>query len=185
AVFWDAVLATRDLLKFEFFFEPREEFRATIAAELAYQDRDWEMRLAERPKGARELLEQNRPLTAHTVLRSFIEAYGVVAAPLVRDESDEVEKRQFLAACLALGRQYQLQQRIRSPESLSKPFFANALELAANRGLVGPSSDRKARRAFLDEVRRTIRDIDVVESRVTDRIVTLLNSEPADSERAD
>ena len=46
ATFWDAVLAGRDLLKFEFFFEPREEFCAAVAAELAVPGPDWEQRVA-------------------------------------------------------------------------------------------------------------------------------------------
>ena len=74
-----------------------------------------------------------------------------MAATLVRHEGDELDERQFLADCLALGRQYQLQQRIHSPESLAKPLYANALQLAMSRGLVGaparsagPSSTRCA-----------------------------------------
>jgi glycerol-3-phosphate O-acyltransferase len=179
ATFWEAALAARDLLKFEFFFEPREEFRAAIAAELAYQDPDWEMLVAAGPDGIRGLLSQARPITAHTVLRSFFEAYGVVAATLARHESDELGEPEFLSRCLALGRQYQLQQRIHSPESLSKPLFANALKLAASRDLIGPSADNEAQQRFLDEVRGLIRDLDLVELIATDRIVRLIDSEGA------
>ena len=177
ATFWDAVLAGRDLLKFEFFFEPREEFCAAVAAELAFQDPDWEQPVRSGPAGVEGLLEDLRPLTAHTVLRSFLEAYAVVAATLVRHEGDEVDERQFLADCLALGRQYQLQQRIHSPESLAKPLYANALLLATSRGLVGTPVEE--RRAFLDEVRAAIRDLDLIEFLAMVRINSLVNREPA------
>ena len=90
-----------------------------------------------------------RRATDHPVDR--LEAYGVVAATLLRHEGAELDERQFLADCLALGRQYQLQQRIHSPESLAKPLFSNALQLAVSRGLVGPSR-HEARREFLEEV---------------------------------
>jgi glycerol-3-phosphate O-acyltransferase len=181
AAFWDAVLAARDLLKFEFFFEPRDAFRAEVAAELALQAPDWEARVAAGPDASRALLEELRPLVAHTVLRSFLEAYGVVAATLVRHAGDDLDERGIIAASLALGRQYHLQQRIHSPESLSKPLFSNAIQLAAGRGLVGPDHDREAARRLLDEIRGTIRDLDLVEDLATTRIVSLIDAEPSDA----
>ena len=174
ATFWDSVLGARDLLKFEFPFEPRDDFKVAVEAELAMQDPEWERRVAKGPDGIRELLEDVRPLTAPTVLRSFLEAYSVVAAALVRHDGPELDERQFLADCLALGRQYQLQQRIHSAESLAKPLFANALQLAQSRDLVGAPVD--ARRAFLDEIRAVIRDLDAVEAMATSRILDLIST---------
>src|SRR5262249_19708722 len=179
AVFWNTVLAGRDLLKFEFFFEPRHVFRAALAAELAREAPDWELQLTKGCDAIQALLQELRPLIAHTVLRSFLEAYAVVAAALVHHEAAEIDEREFLNRCLALGRQYQLPQRIHSPESLAKPLFSNALQLAKTRGLVGPTADARGRRRFLDEVRAAIRDLDAVESVATVRIVSLINAEPA------
>lgn len=174
ATFWEAVLAGRDLLKFEFFFEPRDDFRAAVDAELRFQDPEWEQHVAEGPDGINEVLRRVRPLTAHTVLRSFLEAYGVVAAALVGHDDAELDERRFLAECLALGRQLQLQQLISSPESLAKPLFSNALELAQSRGLVGAPIE--ARREFLEEIRAAIRDVDVIEFHVTPRILALIDA---------
>ncbi|MET0728225.1 MAG: glycerol-3-phosphate 1-O-acyltransferase [Acidimicrobiales bacterium] len=182
ATFWESVLTMRDLLKFEFFFQPREEFSAAIAAELAFQDPAWEERVAKGPDEIRRLLGEIRPLNAHTVLRSFLEAYGVVAATLKNHEvpeGEELDERKFLSECLALGRQYELQQRITSPESLARPMFSNALKLAVSRGLVGaPIEDRQR---FVEEVRSAIRDVELIESMSTTRILSLIDAEPGDS----
>ena len=178
ATFWESVLAQRDLLKFEFFFEPREEFRGAIARELSFHDPLWEERVAGGSDAIHELLRELHPLTAHTVLRSFLEAYSVVAAALERHDGAKFDRRQFLSACLALGRQYQMQQRIHSPESLSRPLFANALQLAESRSLVGPTADKAGQRRLLDEVRGVIRDLDLVELLSTTRVVELISTEP-------
>ena len=96
----------------------------------------------------------------------------------MRHEGDELDERQFLADCLALGRQYQLQQRIHSPESLAKPLYANALAAGHESG---PGRVRRSRSAgaFLDEVRAAIRDLDVIEFLAMVRINSLVNREPA------
>jgi glycerol-3-phosphate O-acyltransferase len=184
ATFWDAALSVRDLLKFEFFFEPREEFRAAIAAEVAMYDPEWEQHITTGPDAARDLLTSIRPFTAHSVLRSFLEAYGVVAAALVRHEADQLDEREFLAACLALGTQYRLQQRVASPESLSKPLFANGFKLAAAKGLLGADGDKDAQRCFLDELRQAVRDVVVVAELSTARVLSLISEEPMDPDAA-
>lgn len=177
ATFWHAVLAGRDLLKFEFFFEPREEFRAAITAELASQVPDWESRVTAGPESTAELLAELTPLTAHTVLRSFLEAYGVVAATLVRHGSGPIVPKEFLTACSALGHQCQLQGRIHSPESLARPLFSTALDLAASRGLTEPTGDVGQRRLFLEEIRTILRDIEIIELASVARIVALIDAD--------
>ncbi|MET0904226.1 MAG: glycerol-3-phosphate 1-O-acyltransferase [Acidimicrobiales bacterium] len=175
--FWTTVLEARDLLKFEFFFEPRDEFRSAIAAELSSHARDWDERLASGPHGAAKLLGDLRPLTAHTVLRSFLEAYLVVAATLVRHTGEDVNDKELLASCLGLGRQYQLQQRIHSPESLARPLFSNALQLAKSRGLTDTTATVADRQQLHDEIRSILSDLDVVELVAMTRVMRLINGE--------
>ena len=147
ATFWDAVVGLRDLLKFEFFFEPRDEFRATVTAELALHDPEWELHVAAGSAEVQNLLEDIRPLTAHTVLRSFLESYLVAATAIAQQSGRDVEEKELLRRCKTLGRQYQLQQRIHSPESLARPLFTNAIQLAESRNLVsGPASDDERQR---------------------------------------
>ena len=47
-----------------------------------------------------------------------------------------MDEKKFLAQCVAVGRQYVLQKRLRNPECVSRELFTNALALAANRGLL-------------------------------------------------
>ena len=70
-----------------------------------------------------------------------------------------------LGRCLALGKQYQLQRRIRSAESVSRVLFETALRLARNRGLLEPgTADLEARRrAFAEEIQRAVRRAEAID----------------------
>jgi len=165
--FWDSAMRLRDLLKFEFFFSEKEIFRAELRQELALHDPDWELRVAGGPPEIRALLRRIRPYTAHLVLRPFLEAYRVVADALERrDTGRPLDEAAFLEECLARGRQYRLQRRVASGESVSRVLFATALRLARNRDLVDPASaDLSARRrAFADEIREALRAVEAVEA---------------------
>ena len=101
------------------------------------------------------------------MLRPFLEAYRVVADSLeLRDYRLEMDDKAFMEDCLALGKQYRLQKRIQSEESVSAVLFATAKKLAANRDLVedgGPEVlDRRT--VFAWEIRDVIRRIDAVEA---------------------
>ncbi len=164
--FWAEALRLRDLLKFEFFFSDRERFQKQLRDELALDTRDWEAKLAD-PDETRELLLAIRPYHAHLILRSFFEAYSIVADRLVVLEDRPVEDDKVLVReALAWGRQYLLQRRVRSGESVSKDLLSNALRLADNRCLLrGASEDLAAdRAAFAYELRETVRRIDAIEA---------------------
>jgi glycerol-3-phosphate O-acyltransferase len=64
-----------------------------------------------------------------------------------------VDETTFVAQCIAIGRQYVLQKRLRNPECVSRELFTNALLLAANRGLLLSGTGRLAdgRRRFAEE----------------------------------
>jgi glycerol-3-phosphate O-acyltransferase len=173
--FWEEVLHLRDLLKFEFFFADKEEFQALTAAGLALHDIDWQARVANGPEEIRRFLGSFQPLTAHTILRSFLEAYFVVAEALEDlGPHAELDERRFLSSCLALGRQFLLQGRVRSPESVSKPLFRNGLELARNRQLVAPGPGIAERRhAFTLELRDIIRRTDAVEVVAAEQFIAM------------
>jgi glycerol-3-phosphate O-acyltransferase len=111
------------------------------------------------------LLEQLQPLHAFGVLRPFVEAYLVVADVLLREPTvAAVDDKAFVAKCLAVGEQYVRQQRVRSPEAVSKPLFGTALQLAANRELTQPGPELQQRReAFAAELADVARRIDIVE----------------------
>jgi len=176
--FWADTSSLRDLLKFEFFFAGKERFRAEIADELALSDADWQAALTGGRDSIRDLLRRIRPLTSFLVLRPFVEAYRVVADVLLAYGGGALPPEQeLLRRCLGLGKQYHLQKRIRSGESVSNVFFGNGLRLAANRGLLqGDGEELQARRAsFAAELRETIRRIDAIEAIAAGRRTGLLD----------
>ena len=73
---------------------------------------------------------------ADRVLRSFLEAYWVVADRLCAHGDAPVEPEAIVKECLGVGRQYHLQGRIKSAEAVSSELFKTGLKLAANRGLI-------------------------------------------------
>jgi glycerol-3-phosphate O-acyltransferase len=177
SAFWDAAIRLRDLLKFEFFFADKEAFRAELRAEVALHDPAWEQALAAGPEGIQATLRHVKPFSAHRVLRPFLEAYRVVGDALARDDGRQaLDEPAFLAACITLGRQYELQRRVHSGESVSRVLFATALRLARNRGLVEPPAPDLAerRRAFADEIRRALRRVDAIDALVASRRAGLI-----------
>ncbi|WP_036496312.1 glycerol-3-phosphate 1-O-acyltransferase [Nocardia sp. BMG111209] len=155
---WEIAYRLRDLLKFEFFFPERTEFAAQLTAEMLLVDPHWHERTAAGTVGTDILAELTGTgfMMAHRVLRSFFDAQLVVAERLAADtEPGPLDRKQFLAECLAAGRQMLLQQRLHSPESVSTELFTSALKLAENHGLLDPDGpDLHARRvAFAAELR--------------------------------
>jgi glycerol-3-phosphate O-acyltransferase len=170
--FWNEAWRLRDLLKFEFFFSEKDVFRRELSQELAYHTSSWESLLADDPNGASGLVRQIRPLSAHRVLRPFLDAYDVVADVLARRSSNApFEAGPFIDDCLKLGRQYVLQGRVRSSESVAKSLFDTGLRLARNRGLVEPGSPGLAgrRKAFAMEVHDAVRRAEIVEALAAQR----------------
>lgn len=164
---WAEALRLRDLLKFEFFFAAKPEFADELRAELAVLDPDWQRKAAD-PTAIAAGLAELPLLLGHRVLGSFFEAYMVVADRLAVRPPGPAGEKEFLDECLGVARQYRLQQRIHSAESISKELFRNALSLAAGRGLLegGPGDPGRraniARRrdAFAAELRQVVERID-------------------------
>jgi glycerol-3-phosphate O-acyltransferase len=165
-VFWHEAMGLRDLLKFDFFFSEKEQFRSEVRAELRLHDHDWERRLGD-PASTRRLIDAIRPFHAHRTLRAFLEAYAIVADRLVTLEGAAVEDRAALAdECMKWGRQYALQRRIRSAESVSRNLLANGLRLAENRGLLhgGSRALISGREQLSSELRTAIRRVDAIDA---------------------
>jgi glycerol-3-phosphate O-acyltransferase len=172
---WAEALRLRDLFKFEFFFAPKPEFAQELREELAMLDPSWEQRAGE-PTEIWAGLGALRLHLAHRVLRPFAEAYQVVADQLAAQPPGvALDEKRFLTDCIGVARQYRLQQRIHSPESISKELFATAWQLAVSRGLLDPGApggagvspdmeelDQK-RQAFAAELAEIVRRIGVVE----------------------
>jgi glycerol-3-phosphate O-acyltransferase len=160
----DDAFRLRDLLKMEFFFPEKEEFRLELRGELELIDPDWAHGGPRRLAVLGETIAEGGVLMAHRVLRSFIEAYAIAADALGRLGDEEADAEKTVAAALDLGRQYRLQRRVRSGEALSTHLFRSAFKLAGNRGLLAGGEGQAARRALfageLGDVLARLRRID-------------------------
>jgi glycerol-3-phosphate O-acyltransferase len=159
-------LRLRDLLKFDFFFPSRRQFAEEMLQELALVEpgREGGLRRFD-PADALRWLEHAEPLVAHLVLRPYLEAYSVVADRLAAWPEDEVlDEAEFLRECLRVGRQWVLQRRLASEESVSLELFKPALQLARRRDLVAPGgTGLSARRAaFRDELAALVRRVETI-----------------------
>ncbi|WP_168702579.1 glycerol-3-phosphate 1-O-acyltransferase [Gordonia paraffinivorans] len=148
-------LRIRDLLKFEFFFPPKQEFLHRLGVELdllapgwreVTPSQEWTYEMLHRHTGA---------LFARRTLQPFFDAQLVVATKLVELGNTAREKDTFIKDCLGLGRQLDLQGVLRSKDSVSKDLYDGGYRLADNRGLIhgeGVVDLRVARQNWLDEV---------------------------------
>ncbi|MDT0186890.1 lysophospholipid acyltransferase [Microbacterium sp. ARD31] len=162
---WEEAKRMRDLLKFEFFFPGRAGFEDDLRTELKLlvgedvgQDGG-----GMTPARARELLVSARPHLSHLVLRPFLEAYLVVADRLADRGDSAVDEDDLLADSLAVGRQWALQRKVASEESVSLELFRTALALARHRGLLeGHEGVGSAREAFAAELRDSVRQVNII-----------------------
>lgn len=163
--FWDAAFELRDLFKFEFFFSDKDRFREELQTELDLQDPEWAKRLAKGGREVRELVRGFRPYTSQRTLRPFVEAYRIAAESLTRESaSARLDEDAFLERCVASGKQYHLQRRIRSAESVTRVLYETALKLMANRDLVEPGTPdlRDRREALAEETRDVLHRIEIM-----------------------
>jgi len=158
---WEETKRLRDLLKFEFFFPGRDQFeqdlrselRITAGADLDTIDRD----------EASRLLASARPHVAHLVLRPFLDAYLVLADRLAEQGDQAVNEEDLLQETLAVGKQWALQRRIASAESVSLELYKTALALARHRHLLEAGDDVSARReAFAAEIADSVRRVALI-----------------------
>lgn len=167
----DEALRLRELLKFEFLFSARAQFEKELADEIRL------IGPAEGPvdttrtycaADVRRLLGSADVLLAHLVLRPFLDAYHIVADRLTAYEDESFDEEAFLAECLEVGKQWELQRRIASAESRSMELFKTALRLARHRELVDGSdgSDSadvsKRRQQFANEIATAARRVNEI-----------------------
>jgi len=161
----DEALSLRELLKFEFLFSARAQFEKDLADEVhligPVEDTTKSAAAAE----VRRLLESADLLLAHLVLRPFLDAYHIVADRLAAYEDESFDEQAFLAECLQVGKQWELQHRIASAESRSMELFKTALRLARHRELVDGFNYpdiAERRRQFADEIATAIRRVNAI-----------------------
>ncbi|OBG72074.1 glycerol-3-phosphate acyltransferase [Mycobacterium sp. E3298] len=161
----DEALRLRELLKFEFLFSARAQFEKELADEVRLIGRVEDTSKAANAADVRGLLEKADLLLAHLVLRPFLDAYHIVADRLAAFDDESFDEKAFLADCLEVGKQWELQRRIASAESRSMELFKTALRLARHRELVDGFSDvdvAQRRREFADEIATAVRRVNTI-----------------------
>ena len=161
----DEALKLREMLKFEFLFSARAQFEKELADEVRLIGRVDDTSKAASAADVRGLLERADLLLAHLVLRPFLDAYHIVADRLAAYEDESFDEEAFLAECLRVGKQWELQRRIANAESRSMELFKTALRLARHRELVDGSDDpdiARRRREFADEIATAIRRVNTI-----------------------
>ncbi|MDH3249560.1 MAG: 1-acyl-sn-glycerol-3-phosphate acyltransferase [Acidimicrobiia bacterium] len=144
--FWAEVDQLRDLLKFEFFFADKTRFRRDIIEEMDAIDKNWRTRLSE---DRESLLLESDLLRAHWALLPFLEAYLIVATQIATHGYDG-DRKQFVSDCLQTGTEWLADGRVSAGESVAKPLFGSALDLALNRRI--PDGSVEDRAAFAESV---------------------------------
>lgn len=166
--FWRTAYRLRDLLKFEFYFNGKDEYRRGIETEMLRLGEDWATLLGRGVETVEDLLVNRLPLTSTFTVRPFLEAYAIVYDVL--EEREHLPPRKELVdEALALGRQYAAQQRISSREPVSALLFDTALKLADSQSLMTESDDRidrtRAVHRELKDILRIIGDIELLGER--------------------
>jgi glycerol-3-phosphate O-acyltransferase len=160
-LFWEEAYALRDLLKFDFFFPDRDAFRAQILHELGLEAPGWEEQVKEGE--AARLLAGLPLLVSGVMLSSFLEGYAIVGDVLDGLQGAAIDERDLRKRCLAVGRQYLLQERVHSSESVSSLLFKTGVQLAASRGLLSAEPGvRDDRVAFAWTLRELLRRAQVI-----------------------
>jgi glycerol-3-phosphate O-acyltransferase len=132
----------RELFKFEFYFPRQADYQSEIEKRVSDRFTDWEDMVRRSDKGGQAIFATVQPLVAHGVLRSFVDAYRVVACVLAAAGADGIDdKGSFLTKCLKTGKQQLLQGRVFSAESISKSLYETGLKLADYRGLLAANQE--------------------------------------------
>jgi glycerol-3-phosphate O-acyltransferase len=160
--FFDRTSVLRELFKFEFYFPRRADYRSEIEKRVHERFADWVDLVQGAEAGVHDALNDASLLVAHGVLRSFVDAYRIVANVLADAGTTAVDdESSFLAQCLKTGKQQLLQRRVFSEESISKSLYQTGLQLARYRGLLGANREAE-RRAFHEEFRRITDRLDEI-----------------------
>jgi len=152
----DRAMEIRDLLKFEFFFQPSDDFAAEIESEV--------QRFASPNESGDDTIgfssNQFYPMSP-IVLSPFFEAYYVVAATLVAEGDAEITTSELEKRALQMGDQLAAHGDISQKEAVSTALFATGIELAMSRGLLtGSAHERHAFHQELEEILATFDEID-------------------------
>ncbi len=149
-----ALMRLRDLFKFEFTFKSKDVFEEEAVDFLDYRYPSWRGRGSAFPPGP-------PPVFGQGILRSFAEAYWILAGLLVKRGAQVISpahESALIDICLARGKEMLLRKEITTEAALSRPLFTTALRLARYLALLDADDReiRKRRERFATEVEQTL-----------------------------
>jgi glycerol-3-phosphate O-acyltransferase len=169
----------RELFKFEFYLPRRGDYEAEIRKRVGDRFADWENAVLRSDANGPAVLAAGQLLVAHGVLRSFVDAYRIVACVLAAAGAESIDDEgSFLSECLKTGKQQLLQGRVFSAESISKSLYETGLKLANHRGLLAADQEQ-ARHDFHEEFCRISGRLDDILSIALARADNQHRSQPA------
>lgn len=157
------VKGLRNLYKFEFFYKSSAEFWQDVLNETNTRYPGWQGG----DKSLQKHLQDQPPRFGHAILRSFTEAYLVLAVGLLQLGDKAVQDRKaFQKQLLQQGRQMLLRQSISGESSISQDLFANGLRMAEHLQLLQGDGEElvAARQAFADRVLAALAAIDLLQT---------------------
>ncbi len=144
--FWEELMSIRDLFKFEFFYSNKSEFCDQIENQLHKMDSNWQDILENNPNELANLISNQDIYISQVILKTFLEAYKVVAYALKNlEEGRAYTDDQLMRSCLFYGEELHWKGKIHRLESVSKPFIHNGLRLAKNRDLIPTAKNKKVK----------------------------------------
>ena len=155
------LMRLRDLFKFEFSFKSKDEFLQNAFGYLDERYPGWRDCSGAPPADP-------APLFGQSILRSFTEAYWILAGMLVKRGWRPVaadEETALIDGALALGQEMLLRKEISTEAALSRPLFASAMRLARHRRLLDSNDQdiKKRREVFASDVQQTLEAINVLQ----------------------
>lgn len=174
------VKGLRNLYKFEFFYESSAQFWQDVLQETNTRYPDWQ----DGGKSLQKRLQTQPPRFGHAILRSFTEAYLILAVGLLELGAQPVrDQKFFVKQLLNQGQQMLLRRTISSESSISQDLFANGLRMAAHMDLLdGPDEELvAAREAFVERVFRALNAINLLQEAYDDSWYTPLPTTQKDN----
>ena len=175
--FWREVMNLRELFKFEFFYSKKSVFTDQIEKDLNLFNPDWEQIINSENFNIAQIFGDHEILISQVVLKTYLEAYRVVAYTLLNlEEGRTYNNRQLLRYALFTGEELHWKGQIHRIDSVSKPFIENGLRYAKYIDCIPTDQNRKQ-----EKIKTWLNELDQISDRMKmlqDTLEIRINIEP-------
>jgi len=139
--FLESALTLRDILKFEFFFSPRERFTEEIQGTLSFfsESCPWETATDDQFIAGfkNHFINWDEASVYAGLLGELLESYASTMSFLKENPGEIYDKKQFIARLIQYSEELSERGQIQYPESISVQNFSNDILSCENYGYVG------------------------------------------------